>query len=76
MRLQTLPIIIETSTLINGINDVPIEWEPTIFTDNGFVKRNVPSIQFCGFKWNGALTSDTLIFDNNSYKQIKLNVKL
>jgi len=71
-----LPIIIETSTLIKGINDVPIEWEPTIFTDNGFVKRNVPSILFCGLKWNGAQISDILISDNNSYKQIKLNVIL
>lgn len=48
--ILTFPIIIDTSTLINGINDVPIEWEPTIFTEHGLVKRNVPSILFLGFK--------------------------
>jgi len=34
------------STLINGIMDVPKEWEPTIFTEHGLVKRKVPSVLF------------------------------
>lgn len=45
-----------------------MECEPTILTEDGLVKRNVPSVLLHGFKWNGALISDVLIFDNSSYK--------
>lgn len=45
-NILTFPITIDISTLINGNNVVPIEWEPTIFTELGFVKRKVPSVLF------------------------------
>jgi len=44
--------------------------------EHGLVKRNVPSVLFCGFKRNGISVSDVLTFVNNSCEQYMLNIKI